>query len=77
MLNLNLVRLSREGIQRIEEFHATQADTKFDPMLSQKYRGLSQDLFTINVIPEATREISDIEAYNNEEGLALNAEEVS
>ncbi|MGA9637771.1 phosphoribosylformylglycinamidine synthase, partial [Flavobacterium sp.] len=64
------------GIIRIEEFHAVTFDfTDFDPMLSQKYAELNQDIFTINVAPEAILDIDDIAAYNRSEGLALSAEE--
>ena len=66
-----------DGIIRIEEFLPVPADyTAFDPMLSEKYHGLDQEIFTINIIPEPIREISDIAAYNLQEGLALNPEEV-
>jgi len=65
------------GIIRIEEFEkADKATTSFDPMLSQKYNGLNQDIYTINIKPEAILEIEDIAAYNQQEGLALNPEEV-
>ncbi len=66
-----------EGIIRIEEFQKVGADfTDFDPMLSQKYIELNQDIFTINIQPEAILDIDDIAAYNKQEGLALNNEEV-
>jgi phosphoribosylformylglycinamidine synthase len=65
------------GIIRIEEFEKVSADfTSFDPMLSQKYTELNQEIFTINVLPEAILEIEDIAGYNQKEGLALSAEEV-
>ncbi|MEM8522306.1 phosphoribosylformylglycinamidine synthase [Flavobacterium sp. PL12] len=65
------------GIIRIEEFHkATEDFTDFDPMLSQKYAELHQDIFTINVQPEPILDIEDIDAYNKKEGLALSLEEV-
>ncbi|BDB52984.1 phosphoribosylformylglycinamidine synthase [Flavobacterium ammonificans] len=65
------------GIIRIEEFHyATEDFTDFDPMLSQKYTELHQDIFTINVTPEPILDIDDIDAYNKTEGLALSPEEV-
>ncbi|MEZ4853363.1 phosphoribosylformylglycinamidine synthase [Flavobacterium sp.] len=65
------------GIIRIEEFHIVKEDfTDFDPMISQKYSQLNQNIFTINVQPEAILEIDDIAAYNNQEGLALSEEEV-
>ena len=65
------------GIVRIEEFFKVNSDfTDFDPMLSQKYVELFQDIFTINIQPEAILEIDDIASYNQSEGLALSQEEV-
>ena len=65
------------GIIRIEEFENCSSDFKdFDPMISQKYAELNQDIYTINVQPEAILDIDDIAAYNTSEGLALNEEEV-
>lgn len=65
------------GIRRIEEYIASGEDDKnFDPMLSQKYAKLDQDIFTINIQPEPILEIDDIAAYNVKEGLALSNEEV-
>ncbi|AWK06961.1 phosphoribosylformylglycinamidine synthase [Flavobacterium crocinum] len=65
------------GIIRIEEFHpATEDFTDFDPMLSQKFNELDQEIFTINIQPEPILEIDDIAAYNKVEGLALSEEEV-
>jgi phosphoribosylformylglycinamidine synthase len=67
-----------EGIIRIEEFQKVSADfNDFDPMLSQKYNALHQDIFTINIKPEPILEIEDIDAYNKQEGLALSSEEVA
>ncbi len=66
-----------QGIIRIEEFTTVKGNFKeFDPMLSEKFNGLTQDIFKINVMPESILEIGDIEAYNVQEGLALNREEV-
>ena len=66
-----------EGIIRIEEFQKVTTDfTDFDPMLSQKYSELNQDIYTINIQPEPILEIEDIDAYNKTEGLALSPEEV-
>ena len=65
------------GIKRIEEFSALSSEEEgFDPMLTQKYRVLHQDIFTIDIEPEPIREIEDISAYNEEEGLALSEEEI-
>jgi len=65
------------GIIRIEEFKAVAGDFfDFDPMISQKFNGLYQETFTINIKPEEILNIEDIEAYNQQEGLALSKEEV-
>ncbi len=66
-----------EGIFRIEEFEIVAADfTGFDPMLSQKYQGLDQEIFTIHIEPEPVLAVTDIAAYNKQEGLSLSEEEV-
>lgn len=66
-----------QGIIRIEEFRRVDEDfTGFDPMLSQKYKELNQNLYTVNVKPEEIKEIQDIAAYNLQEGLSLSDEEV-
>ncbi|UUV20631.1 phosphoribosylformylglycinamidine synthase [Paenimyroides aestuarii] len=66
------------GIIRIEEFQKTEEDfNDFDPMISQKYPSLTQDMFTIDIQPQPVQEIDDIAAYNKQEGLALSDEEVT
>ncbi|WP_370228170.1 phosphoribosylformylglycinamidine synthase [Mesoflavibacter sp.] len=66
-----------DGIIRIEEFESCTQDFKdYDPMISEKFNGLNQDSFTINIQPEAIKNIEDITAYNAQEGLALSDEEV-
>ncbi|TYP98859.1 phosphoribosylformylglycinamidine synthase [Tenacibaculum adriaticum] len=66
-----------EDIIRIEEFEAVKADfSNFDPMVSEKFNGLNQELFTINITPEPILEIENIAIYNEQEGLALSSEEV-
>ncbi|OBX22602.1 MULTISPECIES: phosphoribosylformylglycinamidine synthase [Bizionia] len=67
-----------EGIIRIEEFQAADEDFKdYDPMISEKYNGLHQDSFSFDIKPEAILNIDDISAYNQQEGLALNDEEIA
>ncbi|CAM4232316.1 phosphoribosylformylglycinamidine synthase [Zobellia nedashkovskayae] len=67
-----------EGVIRIEEFTASSEKyTDFDPMLSEKFNGLTQSIFQIDVAPEAVLEIENIGDYNKQEGLALNDEEVT
>ena len=69
--------MSMDGIIRIEEFKKVdEGFSTYDPMLSQKYQGLNQDVFTIDIKPEAILEITDIAAYNKQEGLSLSDEEV-
>lgn len=64
-------------IIRIEEFKAIEADfNNFDPMISEKFNGLNQESFTIDIEPEAILDIEDIAAYNQQEGLSLSDEEV-
>ncbi len=66
-----------EGIVRIEAFKAIDENfSDHDPMISQKYKKLGQDIFAIDVQPENIKEIEDIAAYNIQEGLALSEEEV-
>ncbi|MFY8191413.1 MAG: phosphoribosylformylglycinamidine synthase, partial [Bacteroidia bacterium] len=65
------------GIIRIEEFEpANDSNAAFDPMLFQKYEDLDQTIYTINIVPEPILNISDIAAFNKQEGLALSEEEV-
>ncbi len=70
--------MSLSGISRIEEFFpVASADADHDPMLQRMYDGLNQDVFTVDIQPEPIRYIDDLEAYNEQEGLALSAEEIS
>ena len=66
-----------EGIFRIEQFTPLAADETIDPMTSERFDGLDQNLFRIDIKPEPIREIDDISAYNKSEGLSLNSDEVS
>jgi phosphoribosylformylglycinamidine synthase len=66
------------GIIRIEEYLRTEEEEPVhDPMLQRVYHGLDQDIFTIHHEPEPVREIDDIAAYNNLEGLALSDGEIA
>ncbi|MCB0631032.1 MAG: phosphoribosylformylglycinamidine synthase [Saprospiraceae bacterium] len=66
-----------KGIRRIEKFlRSGGSDANYDPMLSQLYPKLHQDIFTINIQPEPIFEVEDIAAYNEQEGLSLSEEEV-
>ena len=64
-------------IIRIEEFKAVSEEfLDYDPMISEKYNGLNQESFTIDIQPEPILNIEDISTYNQQEGLSLSSEEV-
>ena len=65
------------GIKRIEEYLLKPNTFKdFDPMLTQCFSQLNQDMYHIDIEPEAIKSVDDIAAYNQSEGLALSDEEV-
>tara|TARA_B100000787_G_scaffold170248_1_gene165203 strand:+ start:43161 stop:46856 length:3696 start_codon:yes stop_codon:yes gene_type:complete len=66
-----------QGVIRIEEFKVVSEEIDFDPMIFQKFNGLNQDTFTININPKPILEIENIASFNKEEGLALNEEEIN
>ena len=66
-----------DGISRIEVFVIKNLGDEFDPMLFEVYNGLDQSIFNIDITPLPVKDITNIEAYNQKEGLALNKEEVS
>lgn len=66
------------GIIRMEEFfEAHDKEPVYDRMLQALYTELNQDIFKINITPEPVKEVTDIRAYNEAEGLALSEEEIS
>ena len=66
------------GITRIEEFLIVDSHFHdFDPMISQKFESLDQEIFTVNTEPKPVLEIENINAFNKQEGLSLNDEEVN
>ncbi len=67
-----------KDIIRIEEFEVVSDDfSDFDPMISEKFNGLDQNSFTIEIKPEEILNIKDIAEYNTQEGLSLSEEEVA
>ncbi len=71
--NMNL-----SGILRIEEFfRVSSEEAEYDPMLQRMYKGLNQEIFTVNHQPEPIKYIEDIEQFNENEGLALSDEEIA
>ena len=65
-----------EGIVRIEEYFAKAIVDVIDPMLVAEFNSLDQSLFSVDIAPEKVMQIHDIAAYNQQEGLALNQEEI-
>ena len=66
-----------EGVARIEEyFPVADENAEHDPMLQRMYKGLGQEIFKTNIQPQPIVHITDLEAYNEQEGLALSAEEM-
>ncbi|MBR3896628.1 MAG: phosphoribosylformylglycinamidine synthase [Bacteroidaceae bacterium] len=66
-----------EGVARIEEyFPVADENADRDPMLQRMYKGLGQEIFKTNIQPQPIVHITDLEAYNEQEGLALSAEEM-
>ena len=66
-----------EGILRIEEyFPVKDENAEYDPMLQRMYKGLNQNIFTIDIKPQPIIYIENLEEYNEQEGLALSQEEM-
>ncbi len=66
-----------KGIDRIEEFFEVKDSTApHDAMLQRIYTSLEAEIFEINHTPDPILEIENIATYNEQEGLALSAEEV-
>lgn len=65
-----------KSIYRIEVFIPKGNSGDVDTMLQQEYSSLDQTLFTLERIPEVIQHIENITEYNQEEGLALSAEEI-
>tara|TARA_B110000902_G_scaffold34298_1_gene36470 strand:- start:533 stop:4195 length:3663 start_codon:yes stop_codon:yes gene_type:complete len=67
-----------EGIIRIEAFKSSENGfTDFDPMIYEFFESLNQTTFDINIAPEPILNITDVAAYNKQEGLSLNEDEVN
>ncbi len=63
-------------IVRIEQLEKHTSSLEFDPMLQHRYLNPDQDIFDIDHEPDPVREIVNIQDYNEQEGLALSAEEI-
>ena len=64
------------GVKRIEEFFSYDDEYLYDIMTNELYQKLDQNIFSIEIQPEKSIEITNIEEYNKTEGLALSDEEV-
>ena len=64
------------GIIRIERFNSKKKNISFDPMLFEAFHDLDQSVFKIHITPDPIIQISDVDAYNKQEGLALSSNEV-
>lgn len=66
-----------DDVERIEEFTAVVSENpEYDPMLQAFYKGLCQEIFTIDREPEPVINIENIDEYNKQEGLALSDDEI-
>ena len=63
-------------IIRIEQFWAAGDGADFDTMVHQRFKEIDQHIFDSKRIPESIKNIEDIAAYNEKEGLSLNNDEV-
>ncbi len=69
--------MALKGVSRIEEyFPVKDENADFDPMLQRMYKGLNQDIFTVNIQPAPIISVENLEEYNEQEGLALSPEEI-
>jgi len=65
------------GISRIEELFKVDSDhANYDRMLQSLYNNPDQLIYTIDKKPEPLIYVSDLTAFNQQEGLALNNEEI-
>ena len=68
------------GINKVVRIESYKSVSKhgdvYDPMLSETYTKLDQEIFTIDIVPESIQLIEDIASYNETEGLALSDEEI-
>ena len=66
------------GIIRIEEFNSCEIGySDFDPMIYEFFDNLNQTTFNIDIEPEPINNINDISAYNIQQGLSLNDDEIN
>lgn len=67
-----------EGVTRVEEFtRVADESAEYDPMLQSLYTGLDAESLTTARSAAPIQHITDLPAYNEQEGLALSAEEIA
>ena len=65
------------GITRIEKFKSVDSPAEiYDPMLQVFYKDLSQDIYTIDKLPDPIIQVHNIELFNKNNGLALSENEI-
>lgn len=64
------------GVLRVECFEITQTG-EFDPMLEERYQGLSETSLVTEAEKEAVKFVDDIASFNAEAGLALSDDEIA
>jgi phosphoribosylformylglycinamidine synthase len=65
-----------KGIRRMEPFYLLDPAKGFDPMLENQYKKLDSQVFRLDREPEPILEIKAIDRFNEEQGLALNTDEI-
>lgn len=66
------------GLVRMEEFFPVDdGNATYDPMLQTLYHGLDDHVFYIDKKPQPICYVTDLAAYNKQEGLALNPQEIA
>ncbi len=69
--------MSLSGISRIEEYFPVEDEhAGHDLMLQRMYKGLDQDIFTVDTRPAPIVYVENLDEYNEQEGLALSPEEI-
>jgi Phosphoribosylformylglycinamidine (FGAM) synthase, synthetase domain len=72
-----MANMGIEEVMRIERFSASEEQQSFDPMLFQRYDRLHPEIFELDTTIPSPELITDIAAYNKQEGLALSEDEVN
>lgn len=75
--NISRIELFKRIVSPLSNIDAEEyAKTVYDSMLEEVYKNPGQQVFLQNRNPDAVRYIDDLRAYTQEEGLALNEDEI-